>query len=59
MSLTRDITKAAQVLDKVKETLQHNTNAQFNRTSNQYDIGYMQACRDMQTRINYLETKAK
>lgn len=59
MSLTRDTTKAAQVLDRVKEVLRHNAARGFTRDSNQFDIGYTQACRDLQQHIKLAEMKSQ
>lgn len=55
--LTRDLGKAVQVLDKVKELSERNANPTFTKDSNFFDVGYAQAHKDMVTRIKLWENK--
>lgn len=55
--LTRDIGKAHELLDNVKQVAKRNANPTFTKETNLFDIGYAQAHKDMLSRINIWENK--
>lgn len=51
----RDLGKQIEILDNIKQTCSQVVRSNFNNKSTQYDIGYWQAHKDMQARIDLME----